>query len=425
MKIRCEESKINSLSGLHEKNHNSLISKGLSLVPIPHAAYNDYRYEVIFRAYKWDPQVSDINTISDHILLISEEVAEHLEHLAELLSAETMQIEEALWRNPKLATGLGIERNVLKHLKSIKDYRQEEHVRLMRFDFHPTMDGWTVSEVNSDVPAGTAEGSVLAELASSYCKQGALRGNVVESIQNAYAPLIHESATVAFVHATSYEEDRQVLQCIGDAFERQGLNVVYASPNQLKWIDNKPICLIDGCKGEIDGILRYFPAEWLSGYRCGYDWSGYFNTRSPSCNHPIALYSQSKRVPLVWDKLDIDLTTWRQLLPITTEPRLQDPYNQSWVFKPAMGRVGEGISIREALSEKEFTKILKSVRRHPKHWISQKRFDSLAISTAEGEEFHLCIGVFTVNGKRAGFYGRMSKYPRIDDEAIDIPILVT
>jgi glutathionylspermidine synthase len=396
---------------------------GLSLVPIPPENYNNYRLEVIFRAYKWDPQVSDVNTVADHILLISQEEARRLEDLAEQLSAETMQIEEALWQNPALAAGLGIPLKALARLKTIKDYRREEHVRLMRFDFHPAGDGWAVSEVNSDVPAGTAEASVLAELAGGYFKQAAPRGNVVESILNAYAPFIRDGAAVAFVHATSYEEDRQVLQCIGDAFERRGITAVYAAPNQLGWIDNKPYSLVDGYGGEFGGIIRYFPAEWLSCYP-GYNWAGYFTTHTPSCNHPIALYSQSKRVPLIWDKLGLELPAWRGLLPATTEARIKDPHNQDWVFKPAMGRVGEGVGIRETLSEKEYGRIIKAARRHPKNWVSQKRFSSVAVSNQEGEKYHLCVGVFTVNGKAAGFYGRASKSPRVDEEAIDIPILV-
>ena len=43
---------------------------------------------------------------------------------------------------------------------------------------------------------------------------------------------------------------------------------------------------------------------------------------------------------------------------------------------------------------------------------------------AMGEHFHLCVGVFTVDGKAAGFYGRISPFPRIDARAKDIPLLV-
>jgi hypothetical protein len=34
------------------------------------------------------------------------------------------------------------------------------------------------------------------------------------------------------------------------------------------------------------------------------------------------------------------------------------------------------------------------------------------------------MGVFTVNAKFAGFYARTSVLPRIDDKAIDTPVLV-
>ena len=46
------------------------------------------------------------------------------------------------------------------------NYDPQDHIRLMRYDFHPTIDGkWAVSEVNSDVPGGFAESSLLPELA--------------------------------------------------------------------------------------------------------------------------------------------------------------------------------------------------------------------------------------------------------------------
>lgn len=51
-------------------------------------------------------------------------------------------------------------------------YSPERHVRLIRFDFHPTTDGWSVSEVNSDVPGGLLmEASVLPRIAQPYFPQ--------------------------------------------------------------------------------------------------------------------------------------------------------------------------------------------------------------------------------------------------------------
>jgi glutathionylspermidine synthase len=144
----------------------------------------------------------------------------------------------------------------------------------------------------------------------------------------------------------------------------------------------------------------------------------------PSCNTPAALLVQSKRLPLVWDDLGIDVPAWKELLPTTLDPRDIGKNADGWIYKPAMGRVGEGISIKITGREKEQKKIERDARKRPKEWVAQKQFQSKPLVTDEGERYHLCLGVFTVQGKAAGFYGRVSQYPLIDANAIDIPVLV-
>jgi len=134
--------------------------------------------------------------------------------------------------------------------------------------------------------------------------------------------------------------------------------------------------------------------------------------------------TQSKRLPLVWDELGVDIPTWKSLLPDTRDSKAVKPQDTDWIYKPALGRVGDGISIKEAIAAKEHTKIIKAVRRYPRGWVAQKKFISQPLADINGDSFHLCLGVFTVNGKSAGFYGRISPYPRIDERAKDIPILV-
>ena len=41
-----------------------------------------------------------------------------------------------------------------------------------------------------------------------------------------------------------------------------------------------------------------------------------------------------------------------------------------------------------------------------------------------GEEFHVCLGSYAVEGKHAGYYARISILPRIDSNAADIPVLI-
>ncbi|MGI6717127.1 MAG: glutathionylspermidine synthase family protein [Eubacteriales bacterium] len=392
---------------------------------IPEDQYTDYRYNVIFNAYKWDPQVEDHNTVAKQVLLIDKSTANQLEVLAEQLSEETMQMEEAMIKNLPLAKELGLPKDIRKSLSRLAGYNRESNVRLMRFDFHPTTAGWAVSEVNSDVPGGIAEASVLPVIASKYFEGYEPRKNIADILLNEFKKLIGNNGTVAFIHATSYADDRQVMEFIGDYFKKNGFNSIMASPDHIVWKNKKAISIIQGQEGEVDGIIRFFPLEWLANLPKSCDWKGFYDCTTPSCNHPVAILTQPKRLPLVWDKLNVDVTTWKKLLPQTINPKSVDPDDESWIFKPSLGRVGEGISIKEAVSEKELRSIKKSVKRHPNNWIAQQKFISQPIVTNDYQTYHVCIGVFTVNGKSAGFYGRISPFSRIDGRAKDIPILVS
>jgi len=76
------------------------------------------------------------------------------------------------------------------------------------------------------------------------------------------------------------------------------------------------------------------------------------------------------------------------------------------------------------VSSKELGLIEKSVRKEPGQWVAQRMFASQPALSDEGEVRHVCVGVFTVDGKCAGFYGRVSPSPRIDETAEDAPVLV-
>ena len=394
----------------------------LKLADIPAERYSDYRYEVIFRGYKWDPQVGDANTIARHAALMRRDAMERLESWAEALSEETMRLEEAIFQDLRLARELGLPREILKNLSRLGDYRRERHVRLMRFDFHPTVDGWAVSEVNSDVPGGLAEASVLPGIAARFFPGYAQRHDVADRLLEAFRRRIPQDGAVAFVHATSYADDRQVMQFLADRFRDAGHRAILAAPDHIRFRGGAAECVAEGSEGPLDGIVRFFPLEWLANLPRKSGWEGYFDTGTASCNHPTAILSQSKRLPLLWDRLGVDVPAWRALLPTTADPR--SARGDGWLLKPALGRVGEGVSIREALSAKEFSKINRAARRHPGEWVKQRRFDSAPLASGSGEAYHLCVGVFTVGGKAAGAYGRLSPYPRIDARAQDIPLLI-
>jgi len=399
----------------------------MRLIAIPDDKYDGYRHDVIFKAYKWDPQFLDNNTIARHVLLISDEEHAKLERLTELLEKETVSAEQMLCKNLKLSKPLAIPRQTRKELWRMKDYQSSKHIRLMRFDFHQIEGGgWAISEVNSDAPGGFAEASLMTKFAAGlFGDKDYWFVDFGEILANAIAEKAGQGGRVMFVHCTSYSDDRQVMQFLGDKLEGMGLHVVYAAADHLRFESGKAISVLDGNVGEVHAIFRFTPLEWLTPLRPK-RWHGYFDTTTPSCNHPVAIFAQTKRFPLVWDALEkqgVPLPTWRALLPQTLE--VKDPGGKpGYIFKPAFGRVGEGISIKEACREDEFEKIIKDVKKRPKQYVAQKRFDSMPLISDDGESFHVCLGSFCVNGKPAGYYARMSKTPRIDSGAADIPVLV-
>ena len=399
----------------------------MKLIPIPKDKYDDYRLDVIFNCYKWDPQFLDNNTIAKHILVISKEEHEELKMLTEKIDKETRQAEEFLNNNLNFAKKLELPSKIYKELGKMKNYESNRHVRLMRYDFHPTMEEkWAVSEVNSDVPGGFAEASLMPQVAKDLFKSEEYwHKNFGDILVDAISKKVVPNGRIMLVHCTCYSDDRQVMQYLGDKLKKLGYDVIYSAADHLRFKDNKAYSILDGNEGMIDGIVRFTPLEWLKDIKPKY-WDGYFDTVTPSCNHPIAIFAQTKRFPLVWDILEkngIDLSTWRKLLPETLEVK-NVKNKDGYIYKPACGRVGENISIKEACQDDEYKEILKDVKRYPKQYLAQKRFESKPLIVDNGEKFHVCLGSYSVDGMHAGYYARISKTPRIDSNAADIPVLI-
>ena len=399
----------------------------MKLVSIPKDKYDDYRLDLIFNCYKWDPQFLDNNTIAKHVLVISKKEHEELKRLTEEIDKETRNAEEVLKDNLKIAKKLALPRKIHYELKKMKNYQSDKHIRLMRYDFHPTVEGkWAVSEVNSDVPGGFAEASLMPQVALDLIREEKYSYiNFGDNLTKAIAKKVTPKGKIMLVHCTSYSDDRQVMQFLGDKLNNMGFHIIYGAADHLRFKNNEAISILDGNEGKIDGIFRFTPLEWLKDIkpRC---WQGYFDTITPSCNHPIAIFAQTKRFPLVWESLEkmgVKLDTWKRLLPETLEVKVAKN-RDGYIYKPACGRVGEKISIKEACTEDEYKQIMKDVKKHPKQYLAQKKFNSKALESDEGEKFHVCLGSYTIDGMHGGYYARISKTPRIDSNAADIPVLI-
>jgi glutathionylspermidine synthase len=294
----------------------------------------------------------------------------------------------------------------------------------MRFDFHPTADGWRVSEVNSDVPGGFIEAAGVARLVASHYGGYEPPGDPARALVDAVARVAAPGALVCLVHATAYTDDRQVMAYLARELEGRGYRTCLASPAHLRWDEGRARVACDWLDAPVDLLLRFFPAEWLPETPAACGWPCFFRDgRTPVANPAYAILTQSKRLPLLWKELETRFDAWRALLPETRSPRDAPPPNGEWLLKPALGRVGEAIGLAGVAEPKSLRSAARNAHWHPGHWIAQRRFDSVPVETAAGA-FHACVGVFTVDGRAAGAYGRVAPRALIDWRAQDAAVLV-
>ena len=399
----------------------------MKLIKIPEDKYYNYRIDAMFDCYKWDPQFCDSNTLANYVLVLTKEENAEVIKLTESLDKETRLAEEYLNQHRKIAKKLALPKRILEKIPNMQNYDKSNNIRLMRYDFHKDIDSkWVVSEVNSDVPGGFAESSVLPDLARKTINMPELEYNSFgDNMLNAINNLLNRKGTIMMVHCTCFSDDRQVMQYMGDLLQKEGYDIIYGAADHVNFKEKKAYCILDNNQKYIDLIFRFTPLEWLIQMKPR-RWDGYFDTITKSCNHPISIYAQSKRFPFVWDELEnagINMKTWKSLLPETFEVK-EVKYQDEYIYKPVYGRVGERISIKEACKGDEYLRILADVKKHPKHYLIQKKFKSQPIKCDDGLEYHICLGSYTVEGKHAGYYARMSPYPRIDSYAADIPVLI-
>ena len=399
----------------------------MKLIKIPEDKYYDYRLQAMFECYKWDPQFYDSNTLAKFVLVLTKEENDEVIRLTENLDKETRSAEQYLNKHIKIAKKLALPKKILEQIPNMQNYNTTQNIRFMRYDFHQSIDGsWVVTEVNSDVPGGYAESSLLPELARKIIDMPKLKYNsfgdrMAEAINNK----LNKNGTIMMVHCTCFSDDRQVMQYMGERLKEEGYKVIYGAADHIIFKEKNAYCILENNQENIDLIFRFTPLEWLIQMKPR-RWDGYFNTKTKSCNHPISIYTQSKRFPLVWNDLEkagVSMKTWKNLLPETIEVKDLGS-KKGFIYKPVYGRVGEKISIKEACKGDEYEKILQDVKKHPKKYLAQKKFISRPLKDDEGAEYHICLGSYTIEGKHAGYYARMSPYPRIDSYAADIPVLI-
>jgi len=393
--------------------------------PLAPSIVSTIRRRAIFECCKWDPQVEDVSTIADIPIVLEAAAWCELVGHAERLAAEVVAAEEELRHRPELHETLDLPRAVRRALAQANPAAACRGVRFIRFDFHHTDSGWRISEANTDVPGGLNEASGLPRLVAGYVPGTRAAGDVADSYASALLASLRARPHVALVHATAYSDDRQVMTYVARRLEERGARVSLVSPAHLRWRHGYATLEADWTSGPVDAVLRFYPGEWMPNLPRACGWTSYFEgTQTPVSNPATALLTQSKRFPLTWDRLRTPLPAWRALLPETRDPRdVRWQGSGDWVLKPALGRVGEDVAIAGVTPAQESTRIARDVSRHPSHWVAQRRFVATPL-TVSGVAHYPGIGVYTVDGRVAGAYGRIAERPLIDSRARDAAVLI-
>jgi hypothetical protein len=396
----------------------------VNVEPLGDADFVRFRRRAIFECDKWDPQVGDVCVIARYPLVLTTAAWEEVVALAEALARETRAAEAELVERADLHGRLGLPRGIRRALRLADGRAPVGAARIIRFDFHFTPEGWRISEGNIDVPGGLNEASGYPPIIGPHYPWAAPVGDPAAAYVEAIARAVPPGAVVALVHATAYSDDQQMMMFVARRLEARGTRAHLASPSHLRWQGGRARLEAAWWRGPLDLVVRFFPAEWLPQLPRASGWPHFCGGAvTPLSNPATAILTQSKRFPLIWDELRTPLPTWRATLPETRAPGAA-PWRTSrdWILKPALGRVGEGVAIDGLTEAAEWRKIARDATWWPGHWIAQRRFDVVPVRIG-GIDRYPCLGVYTVDERVVGAYGRLADRPLIDSRAEDAAVL--
>lgn len=405
-------------AGLPQRSALRPIRSGAALEPRHFAAI---RRELLLRHCKWDPQVGDVSTLAPFPLLMPSRCWRELETLAERLTRELMDAERELLEREDLYNVLAIPRPLRGVLRRARrDGFTPCAVRVMRFDFHWTVSGWHISEVNADVPGGFSEASEFPRLMADAC--AAIAPGNPSRVWAGRLAAISEGRPVALLAAAGFMEDQQVVSYLARVLRAHELDARLAGPLQIEW--KSGVACLNG--HALGSLVRFYQVEWLPRLPRRSQWTYLLaGGRTPVSNPLAGIFGESKRFPLVWSLISARLPTWTRLLPETRDPR-DAPWrtDDSWLIKTAWCNTGDTVSGRGLIQSRQWRRAYWSATMYPRQWIAQRRFEPEAVASPIGDVYP-CIGVYTVDGRACGAYTRISNGRVIDHRAIDAALLLT
>ena len=392
--------------------------------PLSGPAFHEIRRAMELDHQKWDTQIGDEGTLAEFPLLIDASEWRALAEDAEALARETAAMETELVGRPELHERLSIAKPLSALLRPGAAPPTPAAARVMRFDFHWTDEGWRVSEVNSDVPGGYAEAETFTSLVAAHFPGTRPAGEPTRALTEAIAKAAG-SGVVALLSAPGFLEDHQVIAHIARRLRDLGVAAHPCSLHQIRFSGGVATLDAGAFSGPVAAVVRFYQAEWLAELpaRSGFPLL-FAGGRTPVVNPGVAALSESKRLPLVWGSLRTPISAWRRLSPETRDPR-DAPWRDGddWVLKLAYCNTGDSVAIRGTMKAPAWSRVAWHARLRPGKWVAQRRFRPVPVESPRGLVYP-CLGVYTVDGRAAGIYGRLSRSLVISGNAMDAAVLV-
>lgn len=401
---------------------------GAAVPAVPHAAmrcvpwaisaerFRDVLAQLKFEYFKWDMYMGGTCRILPESIVLSRDTHAHLVRVAEAFAGVLRRFETAARRDPQLIEALGIDPALRPFLAA----ESEREPAFARADFFLTPEGeWMLSEFNEDAPGGFNEAVGVYEILAARELGGVPAGNLKSALCDGFAG----DDRVGFIYATAFSEDLQHCAVLDKWLTQLGHRTVRAGPDQLrrKWTGTY---LGDR---RIEGLFRFYPGEWLGLMPNARDW---VRALPKLClmNPPVRMLSQSKKSFRFLRESDVvepaDRALARRHCPVTEDfdPLQLERYRRGreWlVLKRAFGRMGDAVVMGALTTEQDWNAALAHAAGRTREFAMQERFEVAPLEFESGTMYPT-IGVYTVNGRFAGYYSRVAPQPFITHEAYHV-----
>src|SRR5437773_189257 len=173
----------------------------------------------------------DVDTLTPFPLVLKRSVWKQIASQAEQLTQEAVAAEQEISRRPELLELLGLPPALCRVLAEGAPITAAA-VRVIRFDFHYTTQGWRISEANSDVPGGFSEASYFTGMMAEHFPGLRPAGNPADVWSTALAAAVRRSGVVALLSAPGHMEDQQVVAFLAARLRECGCRPHLAKPDR-------------------------------------------------------------------------------------------------------------------------------------------------------------------------------------------------